>query len=84
MTLRFIYESYLGRKSTINVSEFIFEGKARVSVERLGLDQNKRYRLKCECGGNDWTDNGRYFNEYECNVCGQFVTVYEDKYEVID
>lgn len=31
--------------------------------------------LKCPaCKCNNWTDNGRSINEYECDSCGQFIT----------
>ena len=78
MALRLIYRSCYKRVGIIAISEFMFDGETHTYVENLGLDENKNYHLKCKCGSNDWVDNGRDINEYECNVCGQFVTVLED------
>lgn len=36
-----------------------------------------RVILNCICGSNNWKDNGRFMNEYECDSCGAFVEVTE-------
>jgi len=41
--------------------------------------ESQRKVLLCRCGSNDWTDNGRFTNEYECNGCGQLVVAYESR-----
>ena len=62
----------------MKISEWRFDGNI-VSTDAREKDagEGKYYFLKCKCGSNNWTDNGRHINEYECDSCGQFVEAYE-------
>ena len=33
----------------------------------------KQMKVFCTCGADNWTDNGRTMNEYECGCCGEFI-----------
>lgn len=61
------------------VDEFCFGDEQYTKVHNKTPPKGKVFVLECRCGSNDWTDNGRSVNEYECNGCGQFATVLEDK-----
>ncbi|EBF0627802.1 hypothetical protein RND26_004535 [Salmonella enterica] len=40
-------------------------------IARLG-----NYEIRCnKCKSNDWTENSRFINEYECGCCGAFIAV---------
>ncbi|ANM46601.1 hypothetical protein BI036_gp091 [Morganella phage vB_MmoM_MP1] len=60
------------------VGEYQFENRKSVSRPFNLVDPGpgKRIILKCLCGANDWTDNGRFLHEYECGCCGQFIEVF--------
>ena len=76
----FKYEDSLGHRSKIRISGFCYSGENEVSdFGVVNIPEGKIRVLKCKCGANDWGDNGRFINEYECNCCGQFVEVYEKK-----
>ncbi|AUR83614.1 hypothetical protein NVP1038O_04 [Vibrio phage 1.038.O._10N.286.51.C2] len=77
--LYFIYESHSGSQVVDRVSSYQFDGEqgpwveAHEKVAPLG----KIFVLTCKCGSNDWNDNGRDINEYECGGCGQFISTCE-------
>lgn len=45
--------------------------------------QPQQMKAICPCGADDWTDNGRTMNEYECACCGEFILT-EPKQEKIN
>jgi hypothetical protein len=80
----FKYEDSLGYKSKIKISGYCYPGEVTVSdFGEKEIPPGKIRVLKCKCGANDWSDNGNYINEYECNCCGQFIEVYEKKTVII-
>lgn len=64
------------REVTNEVSAFKCEGEQRKEAHNKDAGKGRIFYLKCKCGSNDWTDNGRMMHEYECNGCGQFIEVY--------
>ncbi|MBM68206.1 MAG: hypothetical protein CME43_01855 [Haliea sp.] len=76
--LHFQFNSIFG-KSLFKVSEFRFGDEQYIKGHDKAPPEGKVFVLKCRCGSNEWTDNGRTINEYECDGCGQFVTVLERK-----
>ena len=60
---------------TIKASAFSFGDEQWINSHEKEAGEGRRYVIKCKCGANDWTDNGRSINEYECGCCGQFITV---------
>ncbi|MBD2811877.1 hypothetical protein ID853_13510 [Xenorhabdus sp. Vera] len=61
-----------------NVYSFKFEGKQIVEkydFPEICIRQGYVRTIACLCGANDWSDNGRFINEYECDDCGQFIEV---------
>lgn len=75
--LFFSYKGYGGR--LFKVKEFCFGDEPYKKGHDKTPPEGKIFVLKCRCGSNDWTGNGRDINEYECDGCGQFITVLEDK-----
>lgn len=61
---------------TLKVSNFCFDGESWKKGHEKDAGEGKVYVLKCKCGGNDWSDNGRSINEFECQCCGQFLKVH--------
>ncbi|EAN2727779.1 hypothetical protein FX356_00650 [Salmonella enterica] len=56
------------------IAEFRFDGGQWVSATDIARPGN--YEIRCnKCQSNDWTENGRFINEYECGCCGAFITV---------
>lgn len=55
--------------------EYSFDSQRPVTAHDEAAPNGKVYLLKCLCGSNHWSDNGRFINEYECSCCGQFVEV---------
>lgn len=67
-------------QSTFRISGFRFDGDSRAIEANHGeAPEGKKFTLLCKCGANDWTDDGRDINEYQCNCCGQFVDAYPFK-----
>ncbi|RFT12266.1 hypothetical protein DYB39_04205 [Providencia rettgeri] len=65
-TIKFPVQSYM-RDGDNNFSNRPFKLQSKPTFEK--------YWLTCKCGANEWTDNSRDANEYECNQCGMFITV---------
>ncbi|HBX1867347.1 hypothetical protein [Klebsiella pneumoniae] len=69
------YENYDGSSTRQEIAGFQFDGM-RTWVDVGKLRDGHRGEIKCvRCGANNWTDNGRSINEYECGCCGSFITV---------
>lgn len=73
--MHFKYLDEMENECRIKISEFSFDGGEWIKPENKTPPKGKVFILKCICGSNDWTSNGRTINEYECNGCGQFVSV---------
>lgn len=72
------YLSYCGTDRVMKLSGYSFEGEPTITDFGVReIPEGKIRILKCKCGCNNWTDNGRFINEYECGSCGQFVEAYE-------
>lgn len=77
-----VYLKYLsnGHPHRLRVGAFRFEGETqwRSKFGYVHLRKPSQFRtLLCKCGGNDWSDNGRFINEYECQSCGAFMEATE-------
>lgn len=44
-----------------------------VPADAPEVPPGKRRVLRCKCGGNDWTEDGRTMNEYCCACCNQYL-----------
>ncbi|QXL90507.1 hypothetical protein [Salmonella phage NINP13076] len=74
------YESYCGGISKQPLAGFSIGNKPWVICED---NHEKPLLIFCTCGANNWTDNGRSINEYECGCCGEFILT-EPKQEKIN
>lgn len=77
--LHFMYSDNWENPKRFVVDEFSFDGGNTTKSRPFNIPeppQGKIRILKCPCGGNSWSENGRYMHEYECDCCGQFVEVY--------
>lgn len=71
------YENYAGSVYREKLGGYSFEdGQDITDFGEKDIPEGKIRVLLCKCGSNNWTDNGRNINEYECDCCGQFVTAY--------
>jgi len=62
----------------VRIDGFRFDGDVETKeVTDKDAGDGRVFTLKCKCGSNNWRDNGRSISEYECDSCGQFVTVSE-------
>ncbi len=74
--LYFRYTAYTGRRHTVKVVAFNFDGGAYVQeFPPVTIPADKIRVLRCTCGANNWTDDGRYINDYCCGSCGTYVTI---------
>ncbi len=56
------------------IAGFMFDGGQWVSA--TDIPRPGSYEIRCnKCKSNDWTENGRFINEYECGCCGAFISV---------
>ena len=56
------------------VAGYRFDGEQWVNAG--DIPRSGDYEIRCKkCKANDWTENGRFINEYECGCCGAFVSV---------
>ena len=76
--LNIIFESHSG-KQVMRISSYAFDGKPYVNAHAKDAGEGRHFALKCVCGANAWLDNGRTYNEYECDACGEFVRAVEFK-----
>lgn len=42
----------------------------------IKVEGNQFVKLLCRCGSCDFNDDGRWMNEYQCNCCGKYITVF--------
>jgi len=69
------HENWSGSDERQEIAGFQFSGMS-TWVDVSKLRDGHRGEIKCLlCGSNNWTDNGRSINEYECGSCGNFITV---------
>ncbi|UIS74593.1 hypothetical protein [Morganella phage Mecenats66] len=75
--LYFVYSDYWENRRKFIIGEYTFPGAENHSrpFNLKTPPEGKINALKCPCGGNSWSENGRYMHEYECDCCGQFVEV---------
>lgn len=74
--LYFRYTAYTGRRHTVKVVAFNFDGGTYVQeFPPVTIPADKIRVLRCTCGANNWTDDGRYINDYCCGSCGTYVTI---------
>lgn len=74
--LYFRYTAYTGRRHTVKVVAFNFDGGTYVQeFPPVTIPADKIRVLRCTCGANNWTDDGRYINDYCCGSCGSYVTI---------
>lgn len=64
------YRTYWGGTRKQPLAGFAVGSKPWVTVRE---DHEKPLLVVCPCGANNWTENGRWMNEYECDCCGEFV-----------
>lgn len=77
-TIAVRYTKYDGQVEYQKVNWFRHEGfgVAGTTAKDIPEDGYAFATIKCrKCGGNDWTDNGEYINQYECACCGSYLTV---------
>ncbi|MDE9447405.1 hypothetical protein KKJ06_22330 [Xenorhabdus bovienii] len=73
----FYYATRNGNTNKIKINGYHFDNE--MSVEKFSpitIPEKHIRILRCRCGSNDWGEDGRYINEYCCNDCGQYITVY--------
>lgn len=74
--LYFRYTAYTGRRRTVKVAAFNFEGGPYVQeFPTVTIPTDKIRVLRCQCGSNNWNDDGRFINEYCCGSCDRYVTI---------
>lgn len=57
------------------INGFCFDGDTQYYIPS-NFPENTTGEVKCRsCRSNNWRENGRSINEYECAGCGAFVTV---------
>lgn len=64
------YETYWGGTRKQPLAGFSVGNKPWIVCEEK---YEKPLVVLCSCGANNWTENGRTINEYECACCGEFV-----------
>lgn len=62
------------RNEPHEVAGYCFDGCQWVNV--ADIPRSGRFEIRCnKCKSNDWTENGRFVNEYECAGCGNYIQV---------
>ncbi|QTL40557.1 hypothetical protein ACNFJN_04430 [Xenorhabdus budapestensis] len=77
----FRYEDDNGKTRSFKVYSVKYEGRPMIHKDAFYERYTKRGNVRfitCLCGSNDWNENGRFINEYECNGCGGFIEVIAD------
>lgn len=69
------YSSFSGSSHKMRVGYYRFDSPCMQTAHNKDAGDGREYRLKCTCGGDSWSDDGRDMNEYCCECCGQFITV---------
>lgn len=69
------YSHIRGKVFRQEIVSFCLDGAENwINVNTLKL--HREAEVKClHCGANNWTENGRTINEYECGCCGSFILV---------
>ena len=70
------FESHRGT-TTIRLKGYRFDGKQWCTTHNYPAPRGEIFVLGCDCGAQEWQDNGRDLNELECGACGQFIQVEE-------
>ncbi len=81
---KFVYLDHFDYQHEIKVRHFMFDDDKKWYNEPFKTGRTKRNlkaSLLCKCRSNDWRDNGRDTNEFECDQCGMFITVIGDLIE---
>lgn len=73
------YEPAVGDTDLVRIYSYRFEGEGSMDSHEKDAGEGRVFIIKCKCGSNDWTDNGRTVNEYECDGCGGFLEAYQSK-----
>lgn len=74
----FKYQDWSDKVKKITVQSFMFDDTKQFFNKPFKISHKSKYAkhwLICKCKANDWRDNGRDINEYECGQCGMFITV---------
>lgn len=74
----FKYQDWSDKVKKITVQSFMFDDTKQFFNNPFKISHKSKYAkhwLICKCKANDWRDNGRDINEYECGQCGMFITV---------
>ncbi|MBG6029391.1 hypothetical protein I5F10_15765 [Proteus mirabilis] len=73
----FRYKDHFERNKSIQVSSFKFDDEIQYFNKPflISYKAETKKALICKCRANDWYENGRDVNEYECGQCGMFITV---------
>lgn len=62
------------------IDSFCFDGESEIfkhqDFKPHRLSGNQYLKLFCRCGACNFNDDGRWMNEYCCESCGKYVTVY--------
>lgn len=77
MDIYFRYKDHFERNKSIQVNSFKFDDEIQYCNKPflISYKAETKKALICKCRANDWHDNGRDVNEYECGQCGMFITV---------
>lgn len=75
------YVSALGSGNAIlsQIESYRFDNENQwQNAHNKDAGDGKVFYLKCKsCNSNNWTDNGRFAGELECDSCGQFLNFVE-------
>ena len=59
------------------VQSFKFErDDGFTDLPKKQMQKGKVPILKCRCGSNSFSENGRHIGEYECPCCSEFIELY--------
>lgn len=73
--IHILYRNHFNNTYRQAIAGFSFDGiNGWMDVYRMPA--GTKGSIRCiKCNANDWTENGRSINEYECGCCGAFITV---------
>lgn len=69
MSLSIRYNSYSSNNERQEIAGFSIGSRPW----QTSPETDKPLVILCTCGANNWTDNGRTMNEYECDCCGEYI-----------